>query len=85
MIRYSKHAEKFILSQGKSTALRIYNAVEQLPSGDVKRLYGQMNPPLQRLRVGTYRVIFYQEQGVVTVVKVDTRGDIYKHMQRKQR
>jgi len=35
MIRYRKQAEKFILSQKKSTALRLYKAIEKLPEGDV--------------------------------------------------
>jgi len=58
MIKYNKQAEKFILSQGKTVALRLYRAIEHLPLGDVKRLHGQKAPQLFRLRVGDYRVVF---------------------------
>ena len=78
MIKYHKQAEKFILSQGRTAALRLYHAIEQLPLGDVKRLQGPKNPPLYRLRVGDYRVVFNSEQGNYTILRVDNRGDVYK-------
>ena len=78
MIKYHKQAEKFILSQGKSTALRLYGAINQLPLGDVKRLNGQKAPQLYRLRVGDYRVVFYPEQDNITILRIDNRGDVYK-------
>jgi len=78
MIKYHKQAEKFILSQGKTAALRLYRAISQLPLGDVKRLHGQEDPPLFRLRIGDYRVVFYQEQENITVLRVNNRGDVYK-------
>jgi mRNA interferase RelE/StbE len=78
MIKYHKQAEKFILSQGKSNALRLYNAIENLPSGDVKRLHGKKSPTLYRLRVGDYRVIFCVEQDITIVLRIDNRGDVYK-------
>ena len=78
MIRYHKQAEKFILTQGKTVALRLYRAIEQLPLGDVKRLSGQKAPPLFRLRVGDYRVVFYQEQDNIAILRIDNRGDVYK-------
>jgi hypothetical protein len=49
MIKYHKQAEKYILSQGKITALRIFGAIENLPLGDVKPLQGKKKPPLYRL------------------------------------
>ena len=78
MIEYSKEAEKFILSQNKTTALRLYNAVEKLPLGDVKRLQGTKRPLLYRLRVGNYRIIFCAEPDKIMVLRVDNRGDVYK-------
>jgi mRNA interferase RelE/StbE len=42
--------------------------------GDVKKLKGQ---PGARLRAGDWRVIFYEEAGVITVVAVGHRRDIY--------
>ena len=80
MIKYSKEAEKFILSQGKTAAIRLYHAIEKLPLGDVKRLQGKRNTPLYRLRVGDYRVLFCLERDGITILRVDTRGDVYKRI-----
>ena len=77
MIKYHKKAEKFILSQGKVVALRIYSAIERLPLGDVKPLAGKKNPQLYRLRVGNYRIIFAIEQDIINILIVDNRGDVY--------
>jgi mRNA interferase RelE/StbE len=42
--------------------------------GDVKKLKGQAGA---RLRVGDWRVIFYEEAGTITVVAVGHRREIY--------
>jgi len=42
--------------------------------GDVKRLKGRQG---SRLRVGDWRVIFYEEEGAIVVVAVGHRRDIY--------
>ena len=78
MIRIHKDAEKFILSQGKKSALRIYAAIEKLPLGDVKKLQGKQSPILFRLCVGNFRIIFHVEQDIYTILRVDNRGDVYK-------
>jgi len=80
MIKYHRKAEKFIYSQGKSVASRLYRAINQLPFGDVKQLQGQNDPPLFRLRVGDYRVVFCVEQGDYIILRVDNRGDVYKRL-----
>jgi len=80
MIRYHKQAEKYILSQGKTTAMRLFRAIENLPLGDVKRLQGGNEPPLYRLRVGNYRVVFHHGADGFTILCVDSRGDIYKRL-----
>jgi mRNA interferase RelE/StbE len=43
-------------------------------TGDVKRLKGQAGC---RLRVGDYRVIFFEDAKAITVVAVGHRRDIY--------
>jgi mRNA interferase RelE/StbE len=43
--------------------------------GDVKRLRGR---PGARLRVGDWRVVFYQENETIVVVGVGHRRDIYE-------
>lgn len=78
MIDYRKSAKKFILSQTKTNAIRLFTAIEQLPNGDVKPIKGKKKPPLYRLRVGKYRVIFCYINGITTIIDADNRGDIYK-------
>ena len=78
MIRYHKQAEKFVLSQDRKTAVRLTEAIRQLPLGDVKPLQGSKNPKKFRLRVGGFKVVFCFEQNVITILRIDNRGDIYK-------
>jgi mRNA interferase RelE/StbE len=42
--------------------------------GDVKRLKGRQG---SRLRVGDWRVIFYEESGAIVIVAVGHRREIY--------
>ena len=78
MIKYSKEAEKYLSSQSRNNAIRLFRAIEQLPFGDVVRLRGSKNPVKHRLRVGDYRVVFYKNHDDFYVQRIDTRGDIYK-------
>jgi mRNA interferase RelE/StbE len=57
----------------KRIATRL-NAFAQTGQGDVKKLKGQDGA---RLRVGDYRVIFYQESGDIVVAAVGHRRDVY--------
>jgi mRNA interferase RelE/StbE len=50
------------------------DALAQTGQGDVKKLKGQ---DASRLRVGDYRVIFYQEFDNIVVAAVGHRRDIY--------
>ncbi|HWM47261.1 MAG TPA: type II toxin-antitoxin system RelE/ParE family toxin [Xanthobacteraceae bacterium] len=42
--------------------------------GDVKRLKGRAG---SRLRVGDWRVIFYEERGAIVIVAVGHRREVY--------
>lgn len=75
MIKYSKQARKFLAKQEEKVRKRLETAIQWLPAGDVKRLQGQ---PYYRLRVGDYRVLFDREGSVILIVKIDSRGQIYK-------
>jgi len=46
--------------------------------GDVKKLKGNDIPPIFRLRVSKYRVLFYMDETDIKILKVDSRGDVYK-------
>lgn len=74
-INYSKQAIKFLSKQDRPTKLRIVNAINALPAGDVKKLQGQSG---YRLRVGSYRIIFDKTGNVLYIEKIDNRGQVYK-------
>lgn len=76
MIRYSKQAIKFLKRQDVPTRKRITEAINELPSGDVKKLSGKSG---YRLRVGDYRILFDKDGNVIFVSKIGNRGEIYKN------
>ena len=57
---------------------KIFNAIQNLPDGDIKRLTGNDIPPIYRIRISKYRILFYMNEEEIQVLKVDSRGDIYK-------
>lgn len=74
-IQYSKQSIKFLKKQPAAVSQRIRNAIQALPSGDVKKL---KNCNGYRLRVGNYRVIFDRNGNVLMIEKIDNRGQVYK-------
>lgn len=74
-IKYSKQSVKFLSKQDKPTRIRIVNAINDLPNGDVKKLQGQEG---YRLRVGAFRIIFDYEGNILWIEKIDNRGQVYK-------
>lgn len=74
-IQYSKEALKFLKKQDRPTKIRITNAINNLPSGDVAKLQGRSG---YRLRVGSYRIIFTTDGIVLMIEKIDNRGQVYK-------
>ncbi|MBQ6558682.1 MAG: hypothetical protein IJL81_04855, partial [Clostridia bacterium] len=61
IINYSKQAIKFLNKQTVDTKRRIVEAINKLPSGDIKKFKGTVNK--YRLRVGDFRVIFDKQGG----------------------
>ncbi len=74
-IVYSKAAMKFLLKQDIPTRIRIVEAIEKLPLGDVKKLQGITG---YRLRIGNYRVIYDQYGHIINIIDIGNRGQIYK-------
>ena len=74
-IQYSKQAIKFLNKQDKPTKIRIVDAINNLPEGDVKKLQGQDG---YRLRVGDYRILFDYTGKIIYIEKIGNRGQIYK-------
>jgi mRNA interferase RelE/StbE len=77
-ITYLKNAYKVLVDYDSNTRKRIIEAINKIPQGDIKKLQGEKYPPLYRLRIGKYRVIYHIEQDEIIIAKIDTRGDIYK-------
>ena len=75
LINYSKQAIKFLNKQDKPTRVRIVDAINQLPKGDVKKLQGEDG---YRLRIGDCRVIFDRNGDILYINKIDSRGQVYK-------
>ncbi len=46
-----------------------------LPYGDIKKLQGRGG---YRLRVGDFRIIFDSDGNVILIIRIDSRGQIYK-------
>ena len=72
---YSKQADAYLDGQTEKQAERIRKAVNDLPSGDVKKLIGIDG---YRLRVGKVRILFKRDGDAIHVIKIDNRGDVYK-------
>ena len=77
-ISYSKTFEKKFSKYDKKLQEKIFNAIQNLPKGDVKRLTGNDIPPIYRIRISKYRILFYMNEEEIRILKVDSRGDIYK-------
>jgi len=82
-LRLDKQAAKYLKKIDKLTRKRLMDALMELaenPFADtsVKRLKGHTDT--FRKRVGDFRIIFEVNQGdlVVLVLKIGSRGDIYK-------
>jgi mRNA interferase RelE/StbE len=77
-IIYLKNAVKALEIYDKQTQKRIVEAIESIPQGDIKKMQGKRFPPLFRLRVGKYRIIYHFDNDEIIIAKIDTRGDVYK-------
>jgi len=77
-ILYSKTFEKKFSKMDRKLQVKVFEAIEKIPNGDIKRLTGNDIPPIFRLRVSKYRVLFHMDSDNIQILKVDSRGDIYK-------
>ncbi|UCB46238.1 MAG: type II toxin-antitoxin system RelE/ParE family toxin [Spirochaetota bacterium] len=75
-IFFLKKAEKYLTSLPPRIALNILERINNIPKGDIKPLAGRKGE--YRLRVGKYRILFFIKDEDIFVVKIDTRGDMYK-------
>jgi len=77
-ISYSKTFEKKFSTYQKKLQLKIFESINNIPNGDIKKMTGNETPPIFRLRVSKYRILFHMNEEEIKILKVDSRGDIYK-------
>ncbi len=77
-ISYSKTFEKKFSKYDRKLQEKIFNVIQNLPNGDVKRLTSNDIPPIYRVRISKYRILFHMNEKEIQILKVDNRGDIYK-------
>lgn len=76
---FGRKALKFLSRCGEKERGRLVEAIGELPDkGDVRKLRGQVIEDSFRLRVGKYRIIFTWAGDKIKIIKIDTRGDVYK-------
>ena len=79
VLSFSRTSLKFLSKCELKTRADIIEAMRGLPNqGDIRKLKGQVIKNMYRLRVGRYRVIYIWEGDEVSIMKIDTRGDVYK-------
>lgn len=75
--KLSKKADKKLKSLDKDTRERVEKGIKKIPRGDIKPLVGYTDGR-ERLRIGKYRIIFFEENETIFVLDIGSRGDIYK-------
>jgi len=76
---YSRTSIKYFQTLQKDINNKLIEAIEKLPfEGDIQKLKGKTVKNIFRLRIDKYRVIYSQEKEVIRIMKIDTRGDVYK-------
>lgn len=78
-IVYRKKALKFLQKQTRSQQLRIIEAIEKIPRGDIVRV---ATTDQFRLRVGDVRILFKinNNELIITVINIGSRGQIYNNI-----
>jgi mRNA-degrading endonuclease RelE of RelBE toxin-antitoxin system len=78
-LSFSRTSLKFLEKCEKKVRSGIIEAIEGLPSqGEIRRLRGQVLKNTFRLRVGRYRIVYVWEGDAIRIMRIDTRGDVYK-------
>ncbi len=77
-IYYSKTFEKKFFKLDRKLQKKVFGVIQNLPNGDVRRLVGSNIPPIYRIRISKYRVLFCMDKEKIQILKIDSRGDIYK-------
>ncbi len=76
---YSRTSIKYLQKLERGVVRKIIEAIEKLPlEGDINKLKGKKAKNIFRLRIGKFRVIYLFKKEEIKIIKIDTRGDVYK-------
>ncbi len=76
---YSKTSIKYLQKLERGIVRKMIEAIEKLPfEGDINKLKGKKVKNIFRLRIRKFRFIYLFEKEVIKIIKIDTRGDVYK-------
>jgi len=76
---YSRTSIKYLQKLEQDIVRKIIEAIEKLPyEGDINKLKDKKAKNIYRLRIGKFRVIYSSEKEAIKIIKIDTRGDVYK-------
>jgi mRNA interferase RelE/StbE len=78
-VSYSRTSLKYLQRLQKNIIRKIVDAIDRLPDeGDIRKLKGTQVDNLYRLRMGKYRVFYQLGSDFIKIIRIDTRGDVYK-------
>ena len=79
-IEYDPKALKQLQKMDKSIASKILDGIEEFASNPVLTKIKKLKTPFDgayRLRIGDYRVVFYQENSLMLISRVAHRKEVY--------
>ena len=79
-IEYDPKAVKQLQKLNKYEASKILDGIEAYASDPIKTKIKKLKTPFDgayRLRIGDYRVVFYEEEGLMLISKIAHRKQIY--------
>ncbi|MBU1658507.1 type II toxin-antitoxin system RelE/ParE family toxin [bacterium] len=79
-IEYDPKALKQLKKLDKSVAVLLLDGIEEFASNPTLTKIKKLKTPFDgayRLRVGNYRVVFYQEDNLMLISKIAHRKDVY--------
>ena len=79
-IKYDPKAVKQLQKLNKHEASKILDGIEAYASDSIKTKIKKLKTPFDgayRLRIGDYRVVFYEEKGLMLVSKIAHRKQVY--------
>ena len=79
-IEYDSKAVKQLQKLNKHEASKILDGIEAYASDPIKTKIKKLKTPFDgayRLRIGDYRVVFYEEEGLMLISKIAHRKQVY--------